>query len=201
MSEIFERFYTHGYLFKCDGHEFDNLIKKTIKQLINVCYSTEKKFMSGISDQHIHKICAICLQHFDFYNCLAICHNCCNVCIGKNIIIDFGIYYIYTTMFCYDVGNDNYRLISVADYCKHYVEFYFNCLQDTEHYVSNDDLIFRSLVIKSNMLSHFVNNLPKLKNRFYHVVAITFLLSLKDSKSSCYVLNCDIIFYVLKFIY
>ena len=185
MVEIFDHFQKNRCLFKCDIHDFDHMIKSTMKELVISDSLYQKKFVGDVRYQGRHSKCSICLQELGFINRLVICYNCCNICIGKKVIIDFGMCEIYTIVHCYNDIFNGYQMIYIHDYNNIFVEFNSEFWQDT----------------KNKVLTHFIDNSPKLKNRFYHVAPITFILSLKDPTSECYVLIHDIILYILKFIY
>ena len=101
MVEIFEYFHTNKCLFKCNTHEFDHVIKSTMKELIISNIFDKKLFAYDARYQGRHSKCSICLQELGFINRLVICHYCCNICIGKKVIINFGSCEIYTTMLRY----------------------------------------------------------------------------------------------------
>lgn len=184
MAEIFDYFCANKCLFKCDAHEFDKMIKYTMNKLIVVDTFYNIRFC-GAYDTHKHTICSICLQEMNHVNCLAICCICCNICINKKVIIDFGTVGLLTNMFYYDNGHNKYQMICIDDYGNHF-DIHSRC---------------NPILIKMTILNKFFNNSPKLKYRFYHVVPIMFILSLSDPTSECYVLNHDIMIYILKFIY
>lgn len=185
MSDIFEYLHANGHLFKCAAHEFDYNIKYVMEKLIIKDWLKREQFTFCVDDKYLHKKCAICLQYIEFNNMLAICHNCCNVCINKQVMINFShdTYHIHTLMFNYEIND--YKLFRFEDRNDKFIEFGPMYSQD----------------VKNKVLDHFVINLPKLKDRFYHVVPVILLLSLSDSASVCCVLNDDIIFYILKLIY
>lgn len=184
MTEIFEYFSANRCLFKCDIHGFDEMIKTTMNKLIISDVRERKYFTFCVSDQDLHTKCAICLQNVGIINRLIICYNCCNMCINKKVIINLGMFNIYTIMY-YNNKYNVYQIIDVENYNYQFAEFCSYYQQDT----------------KNKILDHFIENSPKLRDRFYHVAPVIFLLSLSDPASQCYVLNDDVMFYILKLIY
>lgn len=184
MVEIFEYFHTNRCLFKCDAHDFDDVIKNTMRKLIFFARVGKKYHEFNTHYQYSYTYCAICLQYLELCSRLAICPNCCNVCINKKIIIDFGANEIYPVVH-YVNKNDEYRMILIDDYGDHFIEFE----RQDKH------------IIKYSVLTKFIDNSHKLEYKFYHVVPLVFILSLSDPTSECHILNNDIMFYILKFIY
>ena len=193
MSNIIKHINTYGSLFNCAVHEFDVMIKNALNKLIITRYANRKSLEIDINYADKFNKCVICLQNLMCTQGLIICHNCCNVCIGKKVMISFGTFEMSTTsMINFDtfvlytiMMYDDYQTIHISEYQKYFVDHYYSFPFDTKH----------------NVLNHFVNNSPKLRSRFYHVAPVTLLLSLRDPASECYVLNDDIMFYILKLIY
>ena len=201
MSNIVEHFSIYGSLFNCAVQEFDIVIKNTLNKLIIIRYVDKKRLNVDINyavmfdKNYIDRFnkCIICLQHLTYTKGLIICHNCCNICIGKKVMVNIGMFEVSTSMMInFDIFElytimmyEDYQMISFSDYNKHFVDHRSSFPNGT----------------KRNVLNYFVNNSPKLKDRFYHMVPVILLLSLSDLASECCVLNDDIMFYILKFIY
>ena len=88
--EIFEYFHINKHLFKCETHEFDDAIKNVMEKLIISDINNKIYFTPDMRHHNKHTKCAICLQDVGITNLLVICHNCCNICINKNVMINFG---------------------------------------------------------------------------------------------------------------
>ena len=157
--DILTCFYNNGYLFKCLPCDFDNMIINTMKSIILI---NKNAVNSYFHNKNVSR-CIICFQYVDVSYSFKVCKNCCNCCIGKKVLFEMSISYIYPIFWYYDDIQKLRCLISFDRYRIYFPEF-------------------RN---KDSVLTHFVNNSFKLKHRFYHEIPIILLLSIYDPKSSC----------------
>ena len=177
MMDVLACFYNNGYLFKCSSIDFDDVIKNNMNRIMMIhnCSIDSEFNHENVNMTH----CMICFQYVGNFKHFTICEQCCNSCINKRVRFIINAINSYPSFWCYDNTEQVYSVIQISDY----------------------DIYFPESHNKAHMLNHFVNNLYRLKHRFYHETPIMLLLSIYDPKSSCYQLNHDIIFHMLKFIY
>lgn len=119
---------------------------------------------------------------------------------------------------CVDINNNALRCLICRKrrFGEQYIGFCSSCVSKTldmngglyigraptsgnfKYFLTRRDELGDFVAIKHEM---FINNLHKLKNEYFHQVPIIFILAKQDTQSSIYILNYDIIMYVLQFIY
>lgn len=178
--DLLVQFHRNKCLFNCDKSMFALNIKCALSTLFsyNKCDDAQS---------HIFKIgnivrCIICLHviHVNIKRFIVspfvICNNCCYECINKSMFIEFYVSVTYNEIYSSWLVYDNYARVYLSKYIFNHV---------------------RKLLKKEKL----IDNSHKLIHRFYHTTMIIFLMAISDHSSRCNVLNTDIIFHILRFIY
>lgn len=177
IMDVIKCFYKNGYLFKCSPCNFDNMMFNHMKDMIDIYKNGAVSDFDHKNENLLH--CMICFRWVGRSREFTICENCCNTCIGKKVLFNMCMRSIYPTFWYYDDISKEHKMIPRDSYNNYFPE---------HHY-------------KNQVLNNFINNVSKLKHRFYHDSEIIFLLSIYDHASSLHTLNWDIMIYILRFIY
>lgn len=205
-------FCNNGYLFKCGPHDFNatiqNVFTEIFASMFDICEYLELMVMNK------NRKCMICLKNVDTQQ-IIICKCCVKSCINYNVDLHFsgksqtsGNYVCHLSFHPEELFDEIFpnSLEQTIDSFGTYVNVYYDELPHNQQIVyQNINFIFakcygRYILCDAdihNFENDFINNLPKLYDKFYHMTLITFIMASNDTNSPIHMLIYDIIINIM----